>query len=206
MVSEWLNVRADVTADGADLTLRITNTSDHDWPDIAAIIPCLNPGQGKVVKVNTAFLDERHEHTYFIGSDGLHKLKTRAIHFNHDLRPAVMNWEKEREDDNFVFSYKWPTSEVDAYGGLIVRESEDKTWVMGIAWESFISAQGHNPLHCMHLSICVGPLARGETKTVRGKMYLFKGTKEDCLDHFKRDFQPTPKQTKSDDQTAHSDN
>ena len=187
-VSKWLKLKADVTDDGADLTLQITNKSDHDWSAIAAIIPCLNPGQGKMMKLNTAFFDEEHEHTYFVGPDGLHNLKTRAIHFNHDLRPDVMKWKKERDDGNFVFSSKWPTSDVDAYGGLIIRESEDKTWVMGIAWESSLSSQGHNPWHCMHLSIGVGPLAPGETKSIRGKMYLFKGTKEDCLERFRKDF------------------
>lgn len=108
-----------------------------------------------------------------------------------------MDWKKERNNDQFVFSSKWPTSDVDAHGGLLLRESDDETWVMGIAWESFISAQGHNPWSCMHLSIAVGPLAPGETKTVRGKMYLFKGTKEDCLERFNRDFRLDSKRAQS---------
>jgi len=112
----------------------------------------------------------------------------REIHFNHGLKKTIMNWKKEREDGNFVFSNKWPTSDHDAYAGLMVRESEDKQWVMGIAWESFISAQGHNPWKCMHLSIRVGPLKQGEKKTIRGRIYLFKESKEDCLRYFKRDF------------------
>ena len=91
-------------------------------------------------------------------------------------------------DGRFVFSEKWPTSDRDAYAGLMARESNDKQWVMGIAWESYISAQGHNPWECMHLSIRVGPLKQGQTKTIRGKIYLFKGSKEDCLRRFKKDF------------------
>jgi hypothetical protein len=59
---------------------------------------------------------------------------------------------------------------------------------MGIAWDSFLSAQGHNPVRCMHLSVRVGPLRRGETKTVHGKIYLLKGSKDDCFKLFKEDF------------------
>ena len=195
--SERIKLTAKASDDGADLTLRITNTSDHNWPPIAAIIPCLNPGKSDQMKVNTAFLDQGHDHTYFLGSDGLRLLKGREIHFNHDSRTAIMDWKKGRNNDHFVFSSKWPTSEVDAYGGLLLRESDDKTWVLGIAWESFISAQGHNPWHCMHLSIGVGPLAPGETKTIRGKMYLFEGTKEDCLERFNRGFRLNSKRVQS---------
>lgn len=40
----------------------------------------------------------------------------------------------------------------------------------------------------MHLSIRVGPLEPGETKAIRGKMYLFEGTKKDLLKKLKKDF------------------
>jgi len=192
MNSEWLKMKVKAAKNGAVLTLDITNTSDHDWPEIAAIIPCFNPGNPvKPQEQNHIFLDEDHEHTYFLGADGLDLIKgqyPREIHFNHKYRPAIMAWEKEREDGKFVFSEKWPTSDRDAHAGLLVRESEDKKWTMGIAWESFISAQGHNPWKCMHLSVRVGPLKKGRTKTIRGRIYLLKGSKADCLKQFRKDF------------------
>jgi hypothetical protein len=40
----------------------------------------------------------------------------------------------------------------------------------------------------MHLSIRVGPLKQGQTKTIRGRIYLLKGSKEDCLRRFTKDF------------------
>ena len=137
------------------------------------------------------FLDEDHEHTYFLGADGLDLIKgqyPREIHFNHKYRPAIMAWTKERKDGKFVFSEKWPTSDRDAYAGLLVRESEDKKWTMGIAWESFTSAQGHNPWRCMHLSIRVGPLKKGRSRTILGRIYLLKGSKADCLKRYRKDF------------------
>ncbi|UCG50249.1 MAG: hypothetical protein JSU94_10740 [Phycisphaerales bacterium] len=192
MNAEWLKMKVRAAEDGAIMTLEITNTTDHDWPEIAAIIPCFNPGNPrKPQEQNRIFLDEDHEHTYFLGADGLDLIKgqyPREIHFNHEHRPAIMAWQKERKYGTFVFSEKWPTSSRDAYAGLLVRESEDKKWTMGIAWESFISAQGHNPWKCMHLSIRVGPLKKGQSKVIRGRIYLLKGSKEDCLKRFKKDF------------------
>ncbi len=196
MKSEWLSMTMNATADGADLILNITNNSEHDWPEIAAIIPCFNPGHEGTVEVNPLFLDEEHDDTYFLGKNGLDLIKgeaPREIHFNQNMLPAIMDWDKENEDGNFVFAsaehnYKWPTSERNAHAGLMIRESEDNDMVMGIAWDAYISAQGHNPWHCMHLSVRVGPLKQGETKTIRGKIYLFKGTKEDCLTKYRRDF------------------
>lgn len=81
-----------------------------------------------------------------------------------------------------------PTSKRDAHAGLMARECSDGNYVMGIGWESFLSAQGYNPWSCMHLSIRVGPLARGVKKVIKGKMYLFEGNKEDCLKEFEKDF------------------
>ena len=96
-----------------------------------------------------------------------------------------MSWQGEGEDRKFVFEKKdWPASERDAHAGIVIRESSDGRYVMGIGWDSFLLAQAHNPMNCMHLSIKVGPLARGEKKTIRGRIYLFEGSKEDCLREF----------------------
>ncbi len=40
----------------------------------------------------------------------------------------------------------------------------------------------------MHLAVRVGPLKENETKAVRGNLYLFKGTKDDCLRHYRAAF------------------
>jgi hypothetical protein len=186
-----LKLGADATEKGAELVLEIENDTDHDWPAIAAVIPCLNPGHPEnPTERNSLFLDEAHIQTYFRGENGLALIAgqyPREIHFNHECLSAVMSWAKEREDGRFVFDEKWPTSERDAFAGVMIRESTDGRYVMGIGWESFLSAQGHNPWNCMHLSIRVGPLVRGEKRKIRGWMYLFEGSKEDCLKIFEND-------------------
>jgi len=112
MNSEWLKVNIKSAENGADLTLEITNTSNHDWPEIAAIIPCFNPGPSKQDSLrNLIFLDEKHEHTYFLAKDGLELIKgefPREIHFNHKFHDKINAWDKEREDGKFVFDESGP--------------------------------------------------------------------------------------------------
>ncbi len=178
--SESMRLEAKAVEDGAELCLTITNRSDHDWPPLAGIIPCFNPGPRE--RRNPQFANEQ---TYFVSAQGLTQLERREIHFNDALRTQV-----DRESDHgvFPFTYKWPTSDVNAMRGLLLRESTDGEWVAGIAWERFLSSQGHNPWECMHLCVLVGPLARGEQRTIRGRIHLFRGTREDCLRRYERDF------------------
>lgn len=180
---------------GADLLLEVANKSDHDWPALAAIVPCLSPGlaggnlnerhgtaEGLLPPRNPAFANEK---TFFLGSAGLELLHGREIRFNTKIHPEL---DAAAHDGGFVWSQKWPTARPDATGGIIMRESTDGAWVAGIAWDDFLSVQAHNPWRCMHLAVRVGPLKRNESKKIRGKLYLFKGTKEDCLRLYRTDF------------------
>ena len=38
-----LSLEMQAGVDSADMTLTVTNESDHDWPELASIIPCFNP-------------------------------------------------------------------------------------------------------------------------------------------------------------------
>jgi len=178
-----LHLRIRASPDGADLELTATNRTDTSWPELAAIIPCFNPGpQGSR---NEAFTDEQHVNTFFRGPAGFERLEQREIHFNarlKDLLRAVSH------DLSFVFSQKWPTSDRDAVTGLLIRTSRDGAWVTGIAWEDFVSVQGHNPWMCMHHSVRVGPLAPGQASKIRGRVYLFKGSREDLWERHRRQF------------------
>ena len=189
---EYLSLTVEATSTGAKMLLKIENTTDYDWPDIASIIPCLNPGDpDKPIEWNSLFLDTKHSNTYFWGKNGIELLAgkyPREIHFNHFHKKSVMDCSAGKGDAEFVFSEKWPTSMRDAYKGIILRKAEDSQWILGIAWDSYLSAQGHNPWNCMHLSVCVGPLLKGERKTLNGRIYLFKGSIADCISNYKNDF------------------
>ena len=175
--SDDMVLKAVRVRDGAELQLTVTNRSDHDWPELAGIIPCFNPGPPE--RRNPQFTNTN---TYFVGPDGLVRQEHREIHFNAELREQI---DQVSDTGTFVFSDKWPTSPVNAAAGLLLRESSDGHWVTGIAWERFLSAQAHNPWACMHLSIHLGPLSKGQTRTVRGKIYLFKGDRQDCFRRYR---------------------
>lgn len=182
-----IKMEVEAVADGANLLLTATNTTDYKWPEIAAICPCFFPGSSDWRFTNPpmydCFRDEERGDSYFLGADRMELLNNLDLHANHRLRPQVDRWIGAYEPDPY-----WTLANGDAYAGLMVRESKDGRWVAGIGWERFVSAQAHNPLRCMHLSVRLGPLAPGQTRTVRGKIYLFEGNKEDCLIRFLNDF------------------
>ena len=140
---------------------------------------------------NTAFFylvnSQPREHGNVVKSTILKGRFPREIHFNHQCHEDLAAWDRERADGQFVFADKWPPSPRDAHKGLMVRESSHGRYAMGVAWDSFLSAQGHNPWNCMHLSIKVGPLPQGQTKSIGGRIYLLEGRKEDCLQAFVKD-------------------
>jgi hypothetical protein len=147
---------------------------------------CFNPSPPDSAERTKLFVNTD---TYFLAADGLRKLNQREIHFNHAVRKRV---DAEAKDGRFVFSDKWPTAEPDAAAGLLIREATGGKWVTGIAWREFLSAQGHNPWDCMHLSVRVGPLKAGDTKQIRGRIYLFPGDKDECLHRIQSDFPAEP--------------
>jgi hypothetical protein len=182
IASDALTLSVAAAVGGADLELTVRNLTNYDFPPIAAIIPCFNPGPVKTRNPQFA-----NTNTYFLGPDGLKRLMKREIHFNAAMRALV---DKEALSGQYLWTPKWPLNQTDAIGGLIVRESTNGKWVCGIAWDDFLSAQGHNPWECMHLSVRVGPLKPGESKTIRGKIYLFRGNKQDLLKRYRGDFVP----------------
>jgi hypothetical protein len=135
--------------------------------------------------LNRNFADPWRKNTYYVTAVGLTPLDSRAIHFNARHRDAV---DAISDRGRFAFSNKWPTSGENATAGLIIRESEDGRWVTGIAWEDFLSVQGHNPWSCMHAGVRIGGLKPGESRTVLGRLYLFRGTRDECAMRFRRDF------------------
>ena len=188
---ESLQLKVDARHDGAELALEIMNNTNHDWPPIASIVPCFHAGNPRSPSgVNALFQDEERIRTWFYGENGLERLKhRRELHFNHDCRSAIMAWDPAREDERCFFEKKdWPTSERDAHAGIMIRESSDGRYVMGIGWDSFLFLQAHNPMNCMHLAIKLGPLARRKKMTFRGRIFLFEGSKKDCLRRFRHYF------------------
>jgi len=180
-----LRLEARAAADGAELVLTARNRSDHDWPELAGIIPCFSPGMDK--SGGPATPEFANEKTFFPGPRGLEPLVRRTIHWNRAFRSKV---DARATGGRFAWTDKWPSAEPDSEAGLIVRESNDGRWAAGIAWSQWLSVQGHNPWRCMHLCARVGPLKPGESRTLRGRLYLLRGSAEDVLARYRRDFGP----------------
>jgi hypothetical protein len=90
--------------------------------------------------------------------------------------------------------------------GLIVRESASRvqapgsywlsvapdasweSWTAGLYWERTAYVSNRHPADCLHAGVDFGPLAAGESRTVRGKFYWLEGTKDDLLDLWQQEF------------------
>jgi hypothetical protein len=176
-----LELALQVDAGGVELALTVENQSDHDWPETAAIIACFNPGPPE----RRTFEMGHHLKTFFASESGFERLPDRDMHFAANLRGALENLSPTRE---FAFSQRWATSAQDTTEGVLLRESLHGGWTSGIAWDHFVAVQAHNPWLCMHVATQVGPLARGATKKLRGRIYLFPGTPQQGYERYRADF------------------
>jgi len=80
-----------------------------------------------------------------------------------------------------------PLSEVVPSNGLIGCFSADDQWIFAMAWEPYQELfQG--VIVCLHSDFRVGGLEPGETKTIRGKLYLVPARMEELLKRYENDF------------------
>jgi len=181
--SEAMTLDMEVDSRGVALRLSVTNLTERAWPEVAAIVPCFNPGPLEVRNQELA----HHHATWYLGAAGPERIEALEIHLNQAFRPALM---ERATEGRFEFSKKWPPTgeEGDAYGGLVLRQSRDWTWVTAIGWEEFLTAQAHNPWQCMHLSVRLGPLAPGETKVIRGRIWHRAGGVREVVEEYREEF------------------
>lgn len=71
--------------------------------------------------------------------------------------------------------------------GLIGCRSGDGKWILATAWEPYQELfQG--VIVCLHSDFRIGGLAPGETKRIRGKLYLVPGDLDSLVERYGRDF------------------
>jgi hypothetical protein len=76
--------------------------------------------------------------------------------------------------------------------GLIGCVSSDDKWLLATAWEPYQELfQG--VIRCLHSDLRIGGLEPGETKTIRGRIYLVANDFPGLLARYRRDF---PEQVK----------
>jgi hypothetical protein len=72
--------------------------------------------------------------------------------------------------------------------GLITRADLDGKWVCGIYWEGTSHVTNHHPADCLHAIVNIGNVPAHSKRVIRGKIYWFKGSKDDLLEKWRRDF------------------
>lgn len=80
-----------------------------------------------------------------------------------------------------------PLSELIPSSGLCGCFSGDERWIMATAWEPYQEIfQG--VAHCMHADFRIGGLKPGETKKIRGKLYLVPAEVDTLVARYEQDF------------------
>ncbi len=80
-----------------------------------------------------------------------------------------------------------PLSEVVPSSGLTGCFSADQKMILAVAWEPYQEIfQG--VITCMHNDFRIGGLKPGETKIIRGKMYIVPADSKALIDRFHKDF------------------
>jgi len=80
-----------------------------------------------------------------------------------------------------------PLSELVPSNGLTGCYSSDETMILAVAWEPYQEIfQG--VITCMHADFRIGGLKPGETKTIRGKLYLVPADEASLIERYHADF------------------
>ncbi|MFC2124858.1 carbon-nitrogen hydrolase family protein [Bacteroidota bacterium] len=72
--------------------------------------------------------------------------------------------------------------------GLITRVDKNEKWVCGIYWDNTSHVTDHHPADCIHSIVNIGNIPPYSEKAISGKIYWFKGTKDDLYEHYRNDF------------------
>lgn len=80
-----------------------------------------------------------------------------------------------------------PASDLVVSHGLVGCFSADEKWILAAAWEPWQELfQG--VIVCVHSDFRLGGLKPGETKKIRGKLYLVRSSVDELLRRYERDF------------------
>jgi hypothetical protein len=80
-----------------------------------------------------------------------------------------------------------PLSPLVPSSGLTGAFSQDERWIVATAWEPYQELfQG--VITCMHADFRIGGLKAGETKTIRGKLYMVPADVEALVKRYEQDF------------------
>ena len=72
--------------------------------------------------------------------------------------------------------------------GLITRTDLEGNWICGIYWQGTSHVTNHHPADCLHAIVNIGNIPPHSKRAIRGKIYWFKGIKDDLHKKWRKDF------------------
>jgi len=75
-----------------------------------------------------------------------------------------------------------------SYWRSVAPDAKWETMTSGFFWERSAYISNRHPADCLHIGVDFGPLAAGESRTVKGKFYWIEGGKDDLLASWQKDF------------------
>ena len=72
--------------------------------------------------------------------------------------------------------------------GLVTRTDVEGAWVCGIFWQGTSHVTDHHPADCLHAIVNIGNVPPHARRAVRGKIYWFRGTKDELRRRWQREF------------------
>jgi hypothetical protein len=183
-LADGVIVDHDIRAGRDEVTFRLVATNPTDHPSEAAWAqPCIRVDKFTAVPVKRD--SEEYLPRSFIFVDGrLARLPTQPWATQARYVPGQV-WCPASVDRNDVNPR--PLSTLVPSNGLIGCFSADETAIMATAWQPYQELfQG--VLVCLHSDFRIGGLKPGETKTIRGKIYLVKNDVPALVKRYETDF------------------
>jgi hypothetical protein len=151
---------------------RLSGTTNKEWRQSIARIPELS-------EFDLWATGDTLSLTYVRKNNSWHKIeaKNERIFYYTSAGVALQQYQKISIDEGKIIPY-----------GLIIRESGDRTSVAGMYWERTTGVSNHHPADCIHAYVDLGPVKPEVKNIVHGKLYWFKGNKDDLLRHWRSDF------------------
>jgi hypothetical protein len=179
-LNDGVVVRHDISATADEVNFRITATNPTDKPSLAQWAqPCIR------VDRFTGRTQKDYLEKCFIFLDGkLARMPTRAWATEALYKPGQV-WYPKHVDRNDVNPR--PVSDAVPDNGLIGCFSADEKTVFAVAFEPYQELfQG--VICCLHSDFRIGGLRPGETKKIRGKIYILPADPNALLARYRHDF------------------
>ena len=169
-----------VNGDAIDITATATNRARHVWNPATQCVLCLKCAQAETMT------DPLRLRTFVVVGGELvavGKLPAHASHAAHAVDEKYLQFMPAGVVEKY---YQYGAVD----NSLIVRSSSDGKRHLAVAWEDAVNVSyNFDPTYqCIHSEPRFAAVRPNESLTLRGKIYLLDGTRQDLVAKFNADF------------------